>query len=249
MPAALYRDLAEELRDLVTGLAPGDRLPSEADLVRQHKVSRQTVRYALTALANEGLIISGQGRGWHKRDLRILCWVASEPESNVQVDPDVSPADVWSQGIRDQGRVPTERITVETVLAGSQYGTLLELPADEPVVVRRRLRYVDQVLHATADSYFPRRMVAGTPIELPTDVRPGALSVLAEQGYPVASVRDTIRVRPPTAAERDLFELSPGVAVAEHARVRRSADGTVAAVTVAVLPGDRNELVYERSQP
>lgn len=243
MTSVLYRDLADELRAIVGGLDPGDRLPSEADLVREHKVSRQTVRSALTQLANEGLVISGQGRGWHKRDPRILRWEASEPESHTSAD--LSPADAWSEGIRAQGRIPAERITVETVLATGRVGELMELDPAEAVVVRRRLRYVDNVLHTTADTYFVRAMVAGTAIELPTDVLPGALTVLAEAGHPVRSQRDTIRVRPPTAAEAELFGLGPGVAVAEHVRVRRTGTGHVAAATVAVLPGDRNEIIYE----
>ncbi|MGH3679756.1 MAG: UTRA domain-containing protein [Natronosporangium sp.] len=171
--------------------------------------------------------------------------MASEPESNSRTDQ--SPADAWSQGIRSQGREPAETITVETVLAAGRIGELLELPADEPVVVRRRLRYVDHVLHTTADTYFPRAMVAGTAIELPTDVLPGALTVLADVGYPINGHRDTIRVRPPTSTEADLFDLGPGVAVAEHVRVRRTAEGRVGAATVSVLPGDRNEIMYERS--
>ncbi|MCW5250599.1 winged helix-turn-helix transcriptional regulator [Streptomyces sp. SHP 1-2] len=39
-------------------------MPSEADLVRAHGVSRNTVRRALNALASEGLVESVPGSGW-----------------------------------------------------------------------------------------------------------------------------------------------------------------------------------------
>ncbi len=41
----------------------GDKLPSEADLMAEHQVSRITVRNALADLAAEGLISSVQGKG------------------------------------------------------------------------------------------------------------------------------------------------------------------------------------------
>jgi DNA-binding GntR family transcriptional regulator len=42
---------------------PGDLLPSEPELCRRHRVSRQTVRVALRSLYEKGLIRSHQGRG------------------------------------------------------------------------------------------------------------------------------------------------------------------------------------------
>ncbi len=41
----------------------GDLLPSEPELCRRHRVSRQTVRVALRSLYERGLILSQQGRG------------------------------------------------------------------------------------------------------------------------------------------------------------------------------------------
>ena len=59
-------------RILSTGLGRGDKLPSENDLMRQFDVSRVTVRQALEALREEGIIESHHGKGWF---LRRLCAV------------------------------------------------------------------------------------------------------------------------------------------------------------------------------
>lgn len=61
-----YRTLADSLRlQLQTGAyRPGQRLPGELALRRQHVVSRQTVREALFLLADEGLIVPRKGSGW-----------------------------------------------------------------------------------------------------------------------------------------------------------------------------------------
>jgi GntR family transcriptional regulator len=243
MTAVLYRGIADDLRETVRVMSPGERLPSEHDLVKEYRVSRQTVRSALAALANEGLITSTRGRGWAVRNQHALTWHASDPERNL--DTDVSPADSWSHGIRAQGQEPREQITVETTLATGRIAELLDVNEGEPVVVRRRLRWVDRQLMTTADTYYPRSLVAGTAIELPSDVLPGTYAVLEAAGHGWRTRRDTIRSRPPTAAESDLFGLGPGVAVAEHVRVRCTESGRVVAVTITALPGDRNTIIYE----
>ncbi|MGW4464043.1 GntR family transcriptional regulator [Micromonospora sp. NBC_01796] len=243
MTVTLFSRVADDLRRDVVQMPAGQKLPSEHDLTKRYKVSRQTVRTALQTLAREGLIVSTQGQGWSTRDQRTLDWVASEPERNTRID--TSPADTWSNGIRAQGREPNEVITTETILASGRIADFLELPPGEPVTVRRRLRYVDRQLHTTSDSYYPRSLVAGTMIELPADVLPGTYAILEAAGHGWRTWRDTLRSRPPTAAELDLFGLDPGVAVTEHTRVRRAADGKVVAVSVTALPGDRNEIIYE----
>jgi GntR family transcriptional regulator len=59
----LYQQLADLLRVAIQdgGLAPGAELPSEADLARQHAVSKDAVRRALAVLRAEGLIITRRG--------------------------------------------------------------------------------------------------------------------------------------------------------------------------------------------
>ena len=44
-------------------MEPGTRLPSEAQLCRDHKVSRTVVREAVAALRADGLVVSRQGAG------------------------------------------------------------------------------------------------------------------------------------------------------------------------------------------
>lgn len=61
----LAAQLAQLLRATIrtAGLAPGDKIPSENDLVAEHRVSRATANRALAVLADEGLIIRRRGSG------------------------------------------------------------------------------------------------------------------------------------------------------------------------------------------
>ncbi len=60
-----YRKLYEILRKQITEgiFKEGDLLPSENDLCSQHNLTRPTVRHALDALLNEGLINKHKGKG------------------------------------------------------------------------------------------------------------------------------------------------------------------------------------------
>jgi DNA-binding GntR family transcriptional regulator len=60
-----YRRLYEILREQVNDgiFKPGDILPSENDLCAQHGITRPTVRHALDALLNDGMISKHKGKG------------------------------------------------------------------------------------------------------------------------------------------------------------------------------------------
>jgi GntR family transcriptional regulator len=240
---ALYQDIADELREHVSRLHPGQRLPAEAELRKTHGASRFTIRSALQELEREGLIFSAQGRGWFVRDQRPVVWHASDPETNVRTD--ISPADAWSRGIRAQGREPKEEIIVETVTGLPWVREMLRLEPSEHMLVRRRRRYVDGLFSHTDDTAFAEPVVRGTPIALPGDVLPGTYAVMAALGLPwVDPPETTIHARPPTRREADTFGLGHGVAMYEVHRVRRTAEGRPVAVTMKIMPGDRNVIVF-----
>jgi GntR family transcriptional regulator, arabinose operon transcriptional repressor len=61
-----YRTIAANLRqDLMQGVfAVGERLPGEVALAERLSVCRQTIREALSLLADEGLVVPRKGSGW-----------------------------------------------------------------------------------------------------------------------------------------------------------------------------------------
>lgn len=63
--AAGYRRIAEELRQqIISGeLATGQRVPSEAELVRRYGASRSTTRQGLALLEATGLVTAVHGKG------------------------------------------------------------------------------------------------------------------------------------------------------------------------------------------
>lgn len=59
----LYLQIAEILRQRVSGLASGHPVPSEADIQHEFGVARTTARRAIHVLREEGLIYTVQGEG------------------------------------------------------------------------------------------------------------------------------------------------------------------------------------------
>ena len=61
----LYKQLMQKLRgDIAAGVYPiNSRIPSEQELCETYRVSRVTVRKALTELTQEGLLKRHQGKG------------------------------------------------------------------------------------------------------------------------------------------------------------------------------------------
>src|SRR5947208_4499657 len=68
---ARYSQLITYFRERILdgSLPPGMRLPTELEIAQEHQISRGTVRHALSALVNEGLIERVQGRGTFVRQL------------------------------------------------------------------------------------------------------------------------------------------------------------------------------------
>jgi len=81
MHGRIVRELG--LRILSADLEPGDRLPSEAELIEKYEVSRPVLREAVRVLVAKGLVISRQRSGsvvrprneWHLLDPDVLYWM------------------------------------------------------------------------------------------------------------------------------------------------------------------------------
>jgi DNA-binding FadR family transcriptional regulator len=61
LPQAVIRDLATRIGR--AELQPGDRLPTERELMSAYGVSRTVVREAISSLRADGLVVTQQGRG------------------------------------------------------------------------------------------------------------------------------------------------------------------------------------------
>lgn len=244
----LYRELAQTLRaKIVSGELPaGALLPTEFALADEHRVSRSTVRLALKLLNNEGLITAGRGRsGRRVRDGRRLTFKGSVSESIDRADARrVTGVDAWVTDVEEDGRDPSQTISVELVNASEEIAKRLDIKPGDIVVVRRRTRYVDGEPHNAADTYYPMDIAAGTPIMSPNDVTQGVIALMREMGYVQVRYVDELIWRMPTPDESRQLDIPIGVPVMVQSRTGYTKERPVK-VTVTTWPGDRARMVYE----
>jgi GntR family transcriptional regulator len=244
MAPAKYQQIADRLRDQMdTGtLQPGERLPSEPDLVKQFDASRNTVRLALALLTNQGLVVTRQGLGTFVTEparpfTALLSRVAKQPpvQGTSTVLPEVSRGDSESE---------TLRLFVERAPASLSVAEKLEIAAGDLVVVRRRRGSIGEVPWMMMASYFPLDIAAGTPLELAGEIDGGSIKLLADLGYTQAGFVDEIGARMPNTREYTFFGLSTGTPVVVVNRTAYTRDRPIR-MTRYVYRADRVRLTHE----
>jgi DNA-binding GntR family transcriptional regulator len=241
--------IAADIRaDIVSGKTPpGAALPSERELCDLWAASRGTVRRALALLVNEGLVLGRAGRGYFVRSYRQLDWSPGTFEHlGLRRDTPEAGSDAWAADVAAQERTPSQDVDVSMISPPEFVTDRLKTPAGDLVVVRRRLRYVDDIPYQIADSYYPRDVAEDSPIMTPGDTTiPGGL--MAAAGHPQVRFRDEISIRMPTHDEVHRLDLPAGTPVGEHVRVGYNRDNRPVRVIVTIVPGDRHRIIYEVS--
>jgi GntR family transcriptional regulator len=244
MAQAKYQEIADRLRDQIDSgeFAPGERLPSEPDLVRQFDASRNTVRLALALLTNQGLVVTRQGLGTF----------VTEPTkpftallSRVNVQPSgPSASTVLPHVGNTAGEPETSRQVVEKSPASASVAEKLEVSPGDLVVVRRRQGSIGAVPWMMMASYFPLDIAQGTPLEQAGEITRGSIRLLAELGFPQVGFVDEIGARMPSGREFAFFGLTTGTPVIVVNRTAYSQDRPIR-MTRYIYRADRVRLTHE----
>ena len=248
-PRPLYQQLAALLRGQIESgeLMPGAQVPTEAELVARHVTSRNTVRLALNALRNEGLVTSKRGRGSFIRAEPRMKYFASLTGSRAKRTEADRRRDTFTQQIEAQGKAAHQVSTVEELPAPAEIAAHLGVEAGQPIGVRRRIMYADSEPLQLGDSFYPLEIVGGTKMMRPADIVEGTDQVLEDLGHTPTRYEDEITWRMPTAEEATKLHLAPGVPVGRLLRTTFDHHDRPVEVYVVVLPGDRHVLLYEVS--
>jgi GntR family transcriptional regulator len=243
MPQAKYQKIADRLRDQIDSgeLQPGERLPSEPDLVRQFDASRNTVRLAIALLTNQGLVVTRQGLGTF----------VNEPAkpftallSRVNVPPRQSGSTVLPEISDEESAAETSRQVVEKAPASVSVAEKLEIAPGDLVVVRRRQGAIRGIPWMMMNSYFPLDIAEGTPLEQAGEIPHGSITLLAELGFTQIGFIDEIGARMPSSREFAFFGLSTGTPVIVVNRTAYTQQRPIR-MTRYIYRGDRVRLTHE----
>jgi len=245
MAHARYQQIAARLRDQIgSGVyGPGERLPSEPDLIEEYQASRNTVRLAIALLTNQGVVVTRQGLGtFVQQPTRPFTALLSR----VDVPPDGQHADTALPVVGEAaGQPETARsVVVETADASKSVAASLDIKPGDPVVIRRSQRFLGEVPWLLVASFFPMDLASGTALEQAGSIEQGSITLLAELGHPQQGFRDEIAARMPDAREFEFFGLTTGTPVIVVSRVAYGADRPIR-LTRYVYRADRVRLAHE----
>jgi GntR family transcriptional regulator len=245
MPRARYQQIADRLRDqITTGVyGPGDRLPSEPDLIEEYQASRNTVRLAIALLTNQGLVVTRQGLGtFVQQPTRPFTALLSR----VNVSPGGHYVDTALPVVGEAASEPetARSLVVETAEASTSVASSLDIKQGDPVIIRRSRRFLGEVPWLLIASFFPMDLASGTALEQAGSIEQGSIKLLADLGYPQQGFRDEIGARMPDAREFEFFGLTTGTPVLVVGRTAYGASRPIS-LTRYVYRADRVRLAHE----
>lgn len=189
----LWRIIADDLEARIAAreLSPGDRLPTESDLSRRHMVNRHTVRRALLALQEKGLVETTQGRGSFVRRQTLVMRIRRRTR--------------FSDNMRHAGADYRHELNrAEIAPADMNIARGLGLRVGAPVVVIERTAYVGGAAIGVGRHHFSHARLPSF-IEM-YRTRGSITTTLRDCGVPdYVRARTTVHARLPTPAEADLF--------------------------------------------
>ena len=227
---ARWRQIAETLAaEVSAGRFAGGQLPTEPALAARFAVNRHTIRRAVAALAEQGLLRVEQGRG---------TFVAGE-----LIDYVLGRRTRFSANLQAQGREPGHRlVSVATVAADAATARALGLRRGTRVVQIEVIGIADGVAISYGLSRFPARRFAALPAHFAETH--SVTASLARCGVPDYIRKSTrLLARLPSAQEAHHLGQPASRPVLQSEAVNVDAEGQPIQHTLVVFAGDRVQMV------
>ena len=231
---ALWRQIADRIREAIsTGAYDGTGMvPPETVLALQFGVNRHTVRSALAALAQEGIVRAVQGRG-------------TLIERRERLNFPISRRTRFTTGLGDQAREMRGLLLAEArEPANAEIARWLHLKEGAPVIRLETLRNADQRPVSRATSWFPADRFSDIgEAYRETESITKAFAVLGLPDY----VRATTEVSAAHADDGDIadLELTSGAILLIAKSMNTDLEGVPVQYSISRFAADRVQFTIE----
>lgn len=210
--AALYLQIAEELKQDLSKLKYGERIPSEAELMEHYHVSRGTVRQAVNGLVGSGYLYKLQGKGTYR----------GSGLPNYEV---FSRIPSYSRSILITGRVPAIfDVYLTSCEADEEVAGYLSIPIGEPVWCLSRYRGAQgDSPSCYAEAYIPKDVLPQLQAE---DLELSLISMITTRfGIAISSTSNSLSAVIAGEERGKRFGIDPNMAILLTDYVMRREDG------------------------
>ncbi|GAA1263699.1 GntR family transcriptional regulator [Kitasatospora nipponensis] len=242
---AKYLQIADDLAAQIKSgaLAPGDAVPSEAELMERYGVASGTVRKAVAELRTTQLIETHHGRGSYVRSRPPVQRKSSDRFRRAHR---LAGKAAYLAEAEQSGGVPSVNVLfVGPVDAPAEIAERLNVPAGAKVLARKRRYFRDGTPTEEATSYLPWDVIKDIPEMFAENPGGGGIYArLEERNHVLAEFTETVRARLATKAETAALALSPGSPVIHLVRDAITEAGRVVEVCDTIMAADQFVLDY-----
>jgi GntR family transcriptional regulator, phosphonate transport system regulatory protein len=230
---SLWRRIADELEQSIARgtFKPGSKLPGEVDIAQRFGVNRHTVRRAIAALAQRGLVRAERGSGTFIEQRRIPYPIRQRTR--------------FSENVGGAGHTVSGRLIAHAVEdADAEVARILKLKPGAPALRLELLRHADRVPVCAATTWLDAQRFPGAARVYTSNS--SVTRMLAHFGvrtYVRKSTRVTAAIA--EAADAALLRITLGRPMLVVDSVDVDGDGAPVLTTHARFAADRLELVIE----
>jgi GntR family transcriptional regulator, N-acetylglucosamine utilization regulator len=226
-PTPLYLQLKNALvSDIDAGqYQPHDRLMSERELGEKFKVSRMTVRQALTEMIREGFLYTQVGKGTYVSESKIK----QELQTLTGFTQDMA-----ARGTVASGQVLEARIIPATLTLAA----IFSVPMNTEFVLLSRLRLSDGIPLAIEEAYIRHQVRSGI---LMHDFSKESLYNVLATHYNTILIRaeQTMEASLATAKEAELLQITSPSPILRIERLSYNEQNTLVEYVISAYRGDR----------
>lgn len=227
----LYHQIQQRLLEQIQSgeLKPGNPLPSIQQIATLMGVSQMTVRQAVRALCELGIIYSRQGKGTFI--------------SGIKLERDFRQVLSFTEETLARGSSPSSKaLSFRIQSPSAEVKEALRLSEEDKVFMLRRVRYGDSIPMGIESSCLPVRLCPGL-IET-FDPTTSLYEELGKQyGIQLMVTDEVVEVGKANADDAHLLEIAPQSPVFLFTRVSYLENGTPAEYVKSIYRGDRYKVV------
>ena len=190
----MYKQVINIISDQIAGgeFKPGDKIPSELELMQRFGVSRITIRAAIAELVDDGILTRAQGKG---------TFVASPKINHPALD-----LLGFHRSCTLAGKTGTTKlINIAWIAPTQKQKDFWNLGEQDMVICTKRLRYVDDVPTMIEINHYPEEF----SYLFQEDLNQSLFSIFKKHNYQFSVTERTLEICKANEEEGKLLQIKP----------------------------------------